>query len=63
MSSLSKTDIPKEVFRILKIDFDDSLYTSKDQPSGGGGTVKSIAWERVVERLEELVKNGSLIID
>ena len=59
---MKKTEIPKEVFKILGLEFDDATYTSKNEPSRGGGTVRANAWEKVLERLKELDDSGNLTL-
>lgn len=50
---LLKTDIPREVFKLLKI-AEDKFDFSEDTESGGGSTVTKQAWGKILTRLEEL---------
>jgi len=52
-----KTEIPREVFKILGIEVDDKDFC-KDTPSGGGSTVTKQAWGKLLKRLKELKEKG-----
>jgi hypothetical protein len=59
---MKKTDVPKATYELLGITWSDKLYTSKETISGGGETVTKRAWEVLYARLQELKKEGKLII-
>lgn len=59
--SKSKTDIPREVFKMLGIEEDINDF-SENTISGGGSTVTKQAWSKILKRLTELKEQGNLII-
>ena len=46
---INKTDIPREVFAILNLTFDE-LDDATDSPSGGGSTVTKQAWSKILKK-------------
>ena len=56
---LSKTEIPRLVFKILEIEWN-SFDFSEETMSGGGSTVTKQAWGKILKRLTELREKGKL---
>lgn len=57
--SFGKTDIPREIFKVLGI-IEDTNDFSEDTISGGGSTVTKQAWGKILNRLQELKELGKL---
>jgi hypothetical protein len=50
---INKTDMPREVFAILNLTFDE-FDDATDSPSGGGSSVTKQAWSKILKKLEDL---------
>lgn len=55
--NISKTNMPKKIFEILNLTFDE-FDSSENTESGGGSTVTKQAWSKILKKLEDLKNNG-----
>jgi hypothetical protein len=53
---MNKQDYPKQIFKLLKLEWEHEIHTSK------GGTVTAKAWEEVYNKLEQWDRTGILSI-
>jgi len=54
---MTKTEIPREVFKILGIE-EDRFDFSEDTESGGGSTVTKQAWGKILKSLLSIKEKG-----
>ena len=59
---INKTDIPREVFAILNLTFDE-LDDATDSPSGGGSTVTKQAWSKILKKTRRFKRYRSSVLN
>jgi hypothetical protein len=59
---INKTDMPREVFAILNLTFDE-LDDATDSPSGGGSTVTKQAWSKILKKTRRFKRYRSSVLN